>query len=111
MQHPYRLVLVSFADDPANFLATFTKLQILDWLKYLKSFSENNGISKYQLIIQELVEITLELWMWLAGSMISLFETFVSDIRSMLFLGDSEKRNMHFISPHTLLTFRDNKKK
>ena len=43
-------------------------------------------------------EITLELWMWLAASTISSFETSVFDVRDKLLLEDSEKQNMHFLS-------------
>ena len=47
-------------------------------------------------MMQNSAEITLELWMWLAASTISSFETSVSDVRDKLLHEDFEKQNMHF---------------
>ena len=59
--------------------------------------------------MQNSAEITLELWMWLAGSTISSFETSVFDVRDKLLLEDSEKQNMHFLSFYDWLIYDDKK--
>ena len=59
--------------------------------------------------MQNWAEITLELWMWLVASIISSFETSMSNVRDKFLLEDSEKQNMQFLSFYDWLIYDDKK--